>query len=121
MHIDTVFDNIIDILKNLIFALSVYSIIPMQNNVRVKYFLEFQDQFPNLRKKKDVDRKKYELLERVYLLEQLREGCHRHHACLSEDDLLTMTNDEIVDEINFLSGNDDLQIQDISTEVICIK
>ena len=113
--IDLVFDKIIDTNKNLITALIIYSkhILPRHDTsiVRDKYVKLIRKYYPSLKSMNEYTIKKKidSLVERIYFLEHLRNGCIKHNIQHSENEIYFMTNEEILEEANYLLQNDHLE------------
>lgn len=109
---DQTFDKIIDTTQKLVTALNIYSkhILPLKDKTIIgkKYVDLIRKYYPSLKsmKKKDIEKKIDYLIERIYFLEYLREGCHKHKIYYHKNELDSMTNDEIEDEADYLLGND---------------
>lgn len=113
--IDLVFDKIIDTNKNLITALIIYSkhILPRHDTsiVRDKYVKLIRKYYPSLKSMNEntIKKKIDSLVERIYFLEHLRNGCIKHNIHHSENEIYFMTNEEILEEANYLLQNDHLE------------
>ena len=113
--IDLVFDKIIDTNKNLITALIIYSkhILPRHDTsiVRDKYVKLIRKYYPSLKSMNEntIKKKIDSLVERIYFLEHLRNGCIKHNIHHSENEIYFMTNEEILEEANYLLHNDHLE------------
>ena len=113
--IDVVFDKIIDTNKNLITALIIYSkhILPRHDTsiVRDKYVKLIRKYYPSLKSMNEntIKKKIDSLVERIYFLEHLRNGCIKHNIHHSENEIYFMTNEEILEEANYLLHNDHLE------------
>ena len=116
--IDLVFDKIIDTNKNLITALIIYSkhILPRHDTsiVRDKYVKLIRKYYPSLKSMNEntIKKKIDSLVERIYFLEHLRNGCIKHNIQHSENEIYFMTNEEILEEANYLLNNDHLDKSD---------
>lgn len=109
---DLVFDRTIDTTQRLVTALNIYSkhIVPLRDNTIVgdKYVSLLRKYYPSLKsmKRREIEKKIDYLVERIYFLEYLREGCFKHKAYYCENELESMTNDEISKEADYLLGTD---------------
>lgn len=73
------------------------------NTIRKQFYAMVTKLFPELpNQKKRIEKKIDYLVERIYLLEQWRKAC-KNEELPPIDDLEEMTNDEILDEIEFLN------------------
>lgn len=103
------FDSVIEDIMKEIGLLTTFS-----KKVEQKYNTDIYDQYSSsitklfpelpLNNKKSIKKKINSLVERIHLLEYYRKACEYENVSPYEEDLKTMTNEEILEEANYLTG-----------------
>ena len=106
------FDNVIEEIIKEIGLLTTFSkkVDQKYNNTNTdihnQYSSSITKLFPelSLNNKKSIDKKIDSLVERIHFLEYYRKACEYENVSPYEEDLKTMTNEEILEEANYLMG-----------------